>query len=49
MSNDGRFVPAVRVGVRMRSSLNSGREGLLGPVSRVIKKKKVHPYRGSWL
>jgi len=47
--NVGRFVPAVRVGVRMHSSLNCEREGLLGPVSRVIKKEKVHSYRGSWL
>ena len=37
------------VGVRMHSSLNSGREGLLGAVSRVIKKKKVYSYKGSWL
>jgi hypothetical protein len=47
--NFGRFVPAVEFGVRMRSSPRSGREGLLGHVPRVIKKTKVHPYRGSWL
>ena len=48
--NVGRLVLAVRFDVRMRSSsINSGREGRLGPVSRVIHKKKVHPYRGSWL
>jgi len=32
LQNVDRLVPAVRVGVRMRSSLNSGREGFLGPV-----------------
>jgi hypothetical protein len=39
--NVGLFVPAMGVGVKMGSSLNSGREGLVEHVSRVIKKKKV--------
>ena len=31
----------------MCSSLKSGLEGLVGPVSKVMKKKEVHHYRGT--